>query len=112
MDNVNKDWPKYEIKRVGQTKIKEDSFNHIINIKIDTGNYPKYLIIVVWFDLINEYKKFKNEKSRELKQMNCVIDIFKKSGIDTKYILLNPEKDRGQKGYNPFTVVQQEGEIG
>ena len=44
--------------------------------------------------------------------MNCVIDIFKKSGIDTKYILLNPEKDRGQKGYNPFTVVQQEGEIG
>lgn len=98
--NIMKKFPEHKnnIKKVGQTKIKEDTFNHIINLKVKTGNYPKHLIVLVWFHLIEDFDLYRNTKDK-IKEMDSVKELCENNNINIEIILLNPEKNNDKAFY-------------
>ena len=105
MEDVIKRFPKYKdnIKRVGEKKIKEDTFNHIIKSACKTdGQYPTHLLVVVWTSTIPSYKLHKN--GNELKEKQYMKNLIKPTIPNIEIVVINPEKNTEE---STFFVVPE-----
>ena len=105
MEDVIKRFPKYKsnVKRVGETKTKEDTFNHIIKSACKTdGQYPTHLLVVVWTSTIKSYQLHKN--GNELKEKQYIKNLIKPTIPNIEIVVINPEKNTEE---STFFVVPE-----
>ena len=86
--------PEYSgnVKKVGETKIHEDSTDSILKNMVDTGgHFPKYLLIVIWTKTIDSYNL--HTKGAGLIRKQYLKKLLGLAIKNLQIVIFNPEKN-------------------
>ena len=94
LKDVLKQFPKYSgnVKKVGETKIHEDSTDSILKNMVDTGgHFPKYLLVVIWTKTIDSYNL--HTKGAGLIRKQYLKKLLGLAIKNLQIVIFNPEKN-------------------